>query len=144
MMSGIRGKNTSPELVLRRGLHRRGFRFRLHPPHLPGKPDLVFPRHRAVLFAHGCFWPQHNCPLFKWPKTRESFWRNKLKANVARDEDAISRLRRDGWRVAIVWECALKGSGSLLLAHVLERCEEWLHSSDAFLEVRGSEARSPL
>src|SRR5690349_4259655 len=109
MMSGIRGKNTRPELILRSGLHRRGFRFRLHPADLPGKPDLVFPKHQAVLFAHGCFWHGHDCHLFKWPRTREEFWRTKIEQNRKVDERAQTRLGQAGWRQAVVWECALKG-----------------------------------
>src|SRR5262245_6595907 len=86
MMSGIRGKNTKPEMVLRRGLHAEGFRFRLHGPALPGRPDLVFPKWSAVIFVHGCFWHRHNCRLFKWPSTKSRFWRAKLTGNVSRDE----------------------------------------------------------
>src|SRR6476469_8441462 len=98
MMSGIRGKDTNPEMILRRGLHRRGFRFRLHGSELPGKPDLIFPRHRAVLFAHGCFWHGHGCHLFKWPKSREQFWRTKIGQNCERDRIAVAKLRENGWR----------------------------------------------
>jgi DNA mismatch endonuclease, patch repair protein len=105
MMSGIRGKDTRPEMIIRRGLHARGFRYRLHDRRLPGKPDLVFPKYRAVIFVHGCFWHGHNCPFFKWPKTREAFWRKKIEGNVARDRDAIAQLQMSGWRVKLVWEC---------------------------------------
>lgn len=141
MMSGIRGKNTRPEIVLRSGLHRRGFRFRLHGSGIPGKPDLIFPKHRAVLFAHGCFWHGHGCHLFKWPKSREEFWHPKIRQNRERDRVALDRLRENGWRVGEVWECALKGRTRLQVAEVLDRCERWLRSEDPTLEVAGDEAR---
>ena len=85
MMAGIRGKNTKPELAMRSALHRRGFRFRLHCKELPGKPDLVFRKFRAVIFVHGCFWHGHGCHLFKWPKTRSEFWQQKIHSNIDRD-----------------------------------------------------------
>src|SRR5690606_16975078 len=90
MMSGIRGKNTRPELILRSALHRKGFRFRLHRKDLPGRPDMIFPQYRAVLFVHGCFWHGHNCHLFKWPSTREEFWREKIAGNIKRDKRQIT------------------------------------------------------
>jgi DNA mismatch endonuclease (patch repair protein) len=138
MMSGIRGKNTKPELILRSGLHRRGFRFRLHVPGLPGKPDLVFPRHQAVLFAHGCFWHGHDCHLFKWPKSREEFWQRKIDENRKRDEAATAVLRALGWRIGQVWECALKGRTRLTEGEVLEKCEEWLLSDFAEMTIAGN------
>jgi DNA mismatch endonuclease, patch repair protein len=141
MMSGIRGKDTKPEMMLRSGLHGRGFRFRIHGSALPGKPDLVFPKHRAVLFAHGCFWHGHECHLFKWPKSREEFWRTKIGQNRERDQAALIKLRQNGWRIGEVWECALKGRTRLSVADVLDRCETWLRSEDPVLEVTGDEAR---
>jgi len=141
MMAGIRGKDTKPEIVLRRGLHRRGFRFRLHGAALPGKPDLVFPKHKAVLFAHGCFWHGHECHLFKWPKSRQEFWHAKINQNRERDQAALGKLRDNGWRIGEVWECALKGRTRLAVADVLDRCETWLRSEDPVLEVAGDEAR---
>ena len=139
MMAGIRGKNTKPELTLRRGLHASGFRFRLHDRNLPGKPDIVFPKYRAVLFAHGCFWHGHDCHLFKWPRTREEFWRRKINETCRRDFLAIDMLAQRGWRVAEIWECALKGRTRLAVAEVLDRCETWLRSEAARLEIAGDE-----
>ena len=140
-MSGIRAKNTKPELVLRRGLHRRGLRFRLHSSVVPGKPDLIFPKYNAALFAHGCFWHHHNCRLFKWPSSRKEFWRSKIARNVERDREVRAELETTGWRVGIVWECALKGRASLPLEVVLDSCEHWLLSDEADLEIRGDEVR---
>jgi len=144
MMSGIRGKNTKPEIVLRRGLHRLGFRFRVHRPDLPGKPDLVFPKHRAVIFVQGCFWHGHACHLFKWPKSREEFWRGKIRQNQNRDKVSFENLRAKGWRVGEVWECALKGRERLGEETVVSRCADWLLSSADSLEVSGCEKRPSL
>ena len=137
MMSGIRGKNTKPELLLRKGLHARGFRFRLHDPDLPGKPDIVFPRYRAVIFAHGCFWHGHDCHLFKWPKTREEFWRAKIARNREVDAKSEATLTKIGWRHAIIWECALKGRTRLPQEQMLDSCATWLKSDSDSIVIRG-------
>jgi len=137
MMSGIRGFNTKPELFLRKGLHARGFRFRIHNRSLPGRPDLVFKKYNAVLFAHGCFWHLHDCPLFKWPQSRAEFWREKLLRNMANDERTVCELAAEGWRVGLIWECALKGPMRLPPHKVLNKCERWLKSNKRRLEIRG-------
>ena len=110
-MSRIRGQDTKPEMLVRKGLHARGLRFRLHDRKLPGCPDLVFQRYRAAVFIHGCFWHGHGCALSKIPATRQEFWLKKLGDNVDRDQRAIESLSARGWRVLIVWECALRGPG---------------------------------
>ena len=137
MMSGIRSTNTKPEMLLRKALHGAGFRFRLHDPRLPGKPDMVFPRYRAALFAHGCFWHGHDCHLFKMPSSRREFWQSKIERNQLVDARTRSALIADGWRVGIVWECALKGRTRLPFNIVIENCGSWLRSSDQALEIRG-------
>lgn len=137
MMSGIRGTNTKPELLLRKGLHSLGFRFRLHDRSLPGKPDIVLPRYKAVIFAHGCFWHGHDCHLFKWPSTRPEFWQAKIARNRAVDERTDAALTEAGWRQAVVWECALKGKTRLPLEDVIQSCAEWLRSDRPRLEIRG-------
>jgi DNA mismatch endonuclease (patch repair protein) len=134
MMSGIRGKNTKPELLIRKALHARGFRYRLHCD-LPGKPDICLPKHRAVIFVHGCFWHGHECHLFKWPATRPEFWRAKIGRNREVDRAAERRLAVDGWRVAVVWECALKGTRRWPMAKVVDDCQTWLLSSAIRLEI---------
>ena len=107
MMSGIRGKDTQPEKLVRSFLHREGLRFALHAK-LPGKPDLAFPKHGAVVFVHGCFWHRHpNCRYATTPASNSEFWRTKFDANVARDNDAAKRLRSSGWRVFVVWSCSI-------------------------------------
>lgn len=108
MMSGIRGKNTSPEMFLRRAVHASGLRYRLGGCGLPGRPDLVFPRLGAVVFVHGCFWHMHHCSYFKWPKSNADFWQTKICANAARDLRVTKELEELGWRVFVVWECELR------------------------------------
>ena len=125
-MAGIRSANTSPEMLLRRGLHALGWRYRLHGSGLPGKPDLVFPSCRAVSFANGCFWHGHDCHLFKWPKSREEFWRTKIGGNIVRDSRVRDQLRAQGWRIADVWECSLKGRERLPLDDVIAACDAFL------------------
>lgn len=139
MMSGIRGKDTRPELVMRKGLHARGFRYVLRGRGLPGKPDLVFPRYNALILVHGCFWHVHNCSDFKWPKTRRNFWRRKLLGNRRRDVMTVSRLRKEGWRVLVVWECALKGSKLQFLHSILDTVEIWLRSDVEYMEIMDEE-----
>lgn len=142
MMAGIRGKNTKPELAVRSALHRRGFRFRVHCKKLPGKPDLVFPKFRAVIFVHGCFWHGHGCHLFKWPKTRSEFWQQKINSNIDRDRKQRRTLLSSGWRVAIIWECVLKGRTSVSVDEIAEECARWLASDTKELRLSGNETRT--
>ena len=137
MMSGIRHKNTKPELLVRTQLFARGYRYRLHAGHLPGKPDIIFPKYKAVVFIHGCFWHCHDCHLFKWPQSRQEFWQQKLSSNKERDLRHQLELRSGGWRVAVIHECALKGKTRIELSCLLDRIESWFQSSDDFLEISG-------
>lgn len=137
MMAGIRAKNTKPELLLRKGLHAHGFRFRLHDAGLPGRPDIVLPRYRSVVFAHGCFWHGHDCHLFRLPSTRPEFWRAKIERNREVDARSEAALKEAGWRQAIVWECALKGRTRLPLEDVIGDCADWLRSDRQRIEIRG-------
>lgn len=118
MMSGIRAKNTKPELLVRSYLHGHGFRFRLHDKKLPGNPDIVLPRWRTALFVHGCFWHWHSCRYFKLPQTRTEFWREKLGRNKARDERNQLVLEKLGWRVLVIHECSLRDSPDEALAQL--------------------------
>jgi DNA mismatch endonuclease, patch repair protein len=120
MMASVRSANTKPELTLRRALHARGCRFRIHRRDLPGTPDLVFPSRRAVIFVNGCFWHGHYCRAGALPRTRREFWEAKISANKLRDERNITTLRQLGWRVSVVWECELCSS------HIIESVMEWL------------------
>lgn len=121
MMSGIRGKNTAPELVIRSLLHRNGFRFSLHRKDLPGTPDIVMPSREIVVFVHGCFWHGHRCEIFKWPKTNAKFWREKISGNVARDRRSQSLLLQLGWEVVVFWECEVRRALRLGHLHLLLR-----------------------
>lgn len=136
-MAAIRDKDTKPEMLLRRALHAKGFRYRLHDRRLPGRPDLVFPKYRAVVFVNGCFWHGHQCDQFRWPKTREEFWRAKIGGNVARDDVNIAALHDVGWRVGIVWECAMKGKGRLGVDAVVDAVARWLSFDGGDLIVQG-------
>lgn len=137
MMSGIRGKDTEPELMIRKGLFARGFRYRLHDGRLPGKPDLVFPKYKAVIFVQGCFWHGHDCALFKWPKTRKAFWSEKIGGNRARDERNIAVLLLDGWRVLQIWECSIKGTRRKKIDVIVNRTERWLIGKRGQGEIKG-------
>jgi len=106
MMSGIHGKDTKPEILVRRYLHRLGFRFRLHDPKLPGKPDLVLPKYKTVIFVHGCFWHRHQgCKFSSTPKSNTDFWLAKLNGNVARDLVVEEKIKTIGWHRIVIWEC---------------------------------------
>ncbi|WP_151971963.1 very short patch repair endonuclease [Erythrobacter sp. EC-HK427] len=126
MMSGIRDRDTAPEMLIRSGLHRMGFRYRLHDKKLPGRPDLVFPSRRAAIEVRGCFWHGHDCNLFRWPGTRPEFWRRKISTNIARDARNRNALLNAGWRLAEVWECQLKGRERQALEPVLQQLREFL------------------
>lgn len=137
MMSGIRAKNTKPELLVRKHLHAAGFRYRIHDTRLKGRPDLVFPKWNAVVFINGCFWHAHDCHLFKFPKTRPDFWKSKLVGNAERDRRNKHYLQSSGWRIGVVWECALKGSQRLSMREITQKIAEWLQSSRNDFELKG-------
>jgi DNA mismatch endonuclease (patch repair protein) len=134
MMSGIRGKNTKPELALRMAMHARGFRYRLHAKDIHWRADLVFPEYHAAVFVHGCFWHRHSeCRCTTTPSTRPEFWRSKFEANTARDSVVKSKLLEQGWRVATVWECAVRKADQVDAATGI--LSTWLRSEDSELEI---------
>lgn len=128
-MAGIRGKDTRIEIFLRKALFARGLRYRINDARLPGKPDIVFPRRRAVVFVNGCFWHGHDCSLFKLPASNADFWRAKIEANRERDKRTCSELAALGWRVAVVWECALRGRSRMAGGDVASMLSDWLMDS---------------
>jgi DNA mismatch endonuclease (patch repair protein) len=134
MMAGIKGKNTKPELAFRRALHALGFRFRLHAKKVPGRPDIVLPKHRAAVFVHGCFWHRHQgCRYTTSPSTRPDFWQAKFKANTTRYSAVRMMLRETGWRVATVWGCALRRPDQV--AATAELLSAWLYSDAGQIEI---------
>jgi DNA mismatch endonuclease (patch repair protein) len=138
-MSRIRDRDSKPEMLIRRGLHAKGLRYRLHVRRLPGRPDLVFAKHRAAVFVHGCFWHAHGCKLSKLPGTRQDFWRLKLEGNVERDQRAVAALQTAGWRVLVIWECALRGTAKLAERAVLESAARYIGRAGGtrLMEIKG-------
>ena len=133
-MSAIRSQNTKPELKLRHALHKMGFRYRLYSNKIIGKPDMVFKRFNAVVFVNGCFWHKHDCSNFQLPKSRVEFWQKKLEGNKSRDQNVLSVLQSEGWRIAVVWECALKGRGQPEKI-IAGKVANWLQGRDSFIEL---------
>lgn len=134
MMAGIRGKDTKPEMRLRLALHARGFRYRLHVKQLPGRPDLVFAKHLAVIFVHGCFWHRHTgCRYTTSPATRVEFWQAKFQENLRRDALVHEELMRAGLRIGLVWECALRRSEQV--ENAADCVAAWLQGNERFLEL---------
>lgn len=136
-MAAVRARDTKPEMMVRKALHAAGLRYRLNVRDLPGKPDIVLPRHRAVVFVHGCFWHRHECDLFRWPESRTDFWREKLDGNAARDATAADALDRAGWRRAVIWECALKGRKKRDFQDTMQRLITWIRSDEQAITIRG-------
>ena len=142
-MSRIRGANTKPEIRVRSMLHRMGYRFRLHRKDLPGKPDIVLPKYETVIFVHGCFWHRHEgCRYTTSPSTRQEFWQAKFTANVVRDEALRDKLLEDGWRIATVWECALRKPDQMNVTTDL--LSAWLRSNELQLQIGDDEASSVI
>ncbi len=136
-MAAIRSGHTRPEILVRKAMHAAGLRYRLHARHLPGRPDIVLPRYKAVIFVNGCFWHRHDCHLFKWPGTREDFWRDKIGRNVENDKKAVNALQEAKWRIATVWECALKGRTRVEFPEAMNRLVSWVRSSEPAITIRG-------
>ena len=134
-MARVKGRDTKPEMLIRRALHARGFRYRLHVRDLPGRPDIVLPKHRAAILIHGCFWHAHGCRLFKKPGTRPEFWEEKLAQNRARDARDLRLLQEDGWRTLTIWECSFRGKGAAALGRVADDAARWLVSDQRDGEI---------
>jgi len=135
IMSSIKSKNTKPELIVRQRLHALGFRYILHDKRLPGKPDIVLPRYKAVIQIQGCFWHGHDsCYLFKWPKSRSEFWYEKINKNIARDRANQEKLLELGWRVLIWWECNIRNFHDFELG--LTKTVEWIKGNQSYMEIR--------
>jgi DNA mismatch endonuclease (patch repair protein) len=138
IMRSIKSKDTKPELLVRKALHARGLRFRLHVKSLPGRPDLVLPRYKAVIFVNGCFWHGHRCRLSSTPKTRTTFWLGKISTNMNRDRYTHGQLLDAGWRLAVVWECALVGRHRMPLEDCIDQLVAWIKDPRALgIELEG-------
>ena len=138
-MAGIKSKDTKPELQIRSALHRRGYRYTLHNKKLFGKPDLCLKKYKVAIFINGCFWHAHNdCHLFRLPKSKVEFWEQKLTKNKLRDKENIESLGNDGWRILLLWECALKGKQRLDFESLIETASKWIESDSTWLEIRGN------
>ena len=121
-MSRIKGKNTKPEMLVRKYLHAHGFRYRLHSKNLPGKPDIVLPKYKTIIFVDGCFWHGHKgCKYFVVPKTNTDFWLDKINGNITNDSKVIKALKKDGWKVIVIWECDLKKKIETTLANLVRK-----------------------
>lgn len=138
VMSRVGSKDTKPELLIRKGLHARGFRYRLHVNNLPGKPDMVFPRYKSVIQINGCFWHGHSCPRCRMPNSNSEYWNRKIARNRERDISNRRSLTDEGWRVLTIWECALTGKWKLDLDQVIALTSEWLRSTKLIGEIEGS------
>lgn len=138
MMANIKSKNTQLEIKIRKALYAKGFRYRINDKKLYGKPDLVLPKYKAVIFMHGCFWHKHDCHLFKWPQSREQFWKEKITKNVKKDCETLNILQSKGWRVLIVWECSIKGRTRIPFDTVINSIEDWIKSESTFSIIEGS------
>ena len=136
-MAAIKAKDTKPELYIRKALFKKGFRYKLHDKKLPGKPDLVFPKYKAVIFVHGCFWHGHDCHLFKWPSTRPDFWYQKIKRNIEVDKNNYKKLKKYGWRVLTIWECALKGKTRKPAEKIIDEAGNWLIAGKRDKVIKG-------
>ena len=137
IMAAVKGKNTSPEIKVRKALHAVGFRFRLHRKDLPGKPDIVLPKYRVVVMVHGCLWHGHQCRRFRWPVANAEYWRSKIERNLARDAANLDALRDAHWTVKVVWDCQLK-DGIAALLEDLDRIRSWrafLKQVEAWREI---------
>ena len=137
MMASVRSRDTGPEVVIRKSLHKRGFRYRTNDSKLPGRPDIVFPKYRAAVLVHGCFWHGHDCSLFRMPGTRREFWADKLRQNRERDEKVRQALHETGWRCLTVWECALRGPEKRDFAALIEEVAHWVTTGGIVCELRG-------
>lgn len=139
MMSGIKAKDTKPEIFVRKALFRKGYRYRIHNKSLPGKPDIVLAKYKVAIQINGCYWHGHeDCPLFRLPKSKTEFWDKKIKSNITRDERSLDLLAKRGWRVVIVWECAIKGKDRIDPANLLSQIESFIKSKNrTFLSIRG-------
>ena len=140
-MSKIKSKNTRPEILIRKYLFSKGFRFRINDRRYPGTPDIVLKKYNAVIFIHGCFWHGHiGCDKFKIPKTNTAFWVERIDKNRKRDAEVLNYLHATGWRICIIWECAIRGKSQLMkLDKIINKISKWLNSKRIWIEITSEE-----
>lgn len=141
IMASIKGKDTQPEMMIRRALHALGFRYRLHVKDLPGCPDMVLPKYNAVIMVNGCFWHGHDCKAHNKPKSRIEYWDEKISKNQTRDAKNNKRLHELGWRVATIWECAVFGKTKIAIDEIAVLVTEWIKNKDAELTLGGAKEK---
>lgn len=135
-MARIRSKNTEPEMCIRKGLHALGYRYILHSAKIPGKPDIVLPKYRAVIFIHGCYWHGHDCGQAKLPKSNGSYWLPKIARNQERDARNLAAVEAAGWRHLVIWECAFRRKGEIGLEETVREAAEWVTNGDNSAEIQ--------
>jgi DNA mismatch endonuclease (patch repair protein) len=138
MMAKIKAKDTKPEIKIRKALHALGFRYKLHDSKLPGKPDLVLTKYNAVIEVNGCFWHGHDCPIFRLPKSRTDYWKNKINRNIERDYDNFKKLLNLEWRILIVWGCTMRGKKSLEFEKMITTIDKWIKEGKKYKEISGT------
>jgi DNA mismatch endonuclease (patch repair protein) len=134
-MRRIRSADTKPEIALRRALHSQGMRYRVAPRNLPGRPDIAFTKDRFAVFVHGCFWHRHNCRNSVVPKTNREFWEKKFDSNIARDKRVVDSLTALGWRVCVVWECAIRSCDEQRIENLARIVSAWRHRQASYMEI---------
>lgn len=139
MMSAVKGKNTKPEIVIRKILYSAGYRYRLHVKNVSGNPDIVIKKLKTAIFINGCFWHGHDCHLFTIPKTRSDFWKQKIDSNTKRDKGNLEKLLNDGWKIIIVWGCSMKGKMKIDNIRLSQLLLEALMGADKIVEIDGIE-----
>jgi len=138
IMSRVKSKDTQPELLVRKALFTRGFRYRVHDKKLPGMPDIVLKKYNAIIFIHGCFWHGHmGCSRSRLPSSRKEFWSEKIKKNIERDTKTLKSLSEMGYRILIIWECSLKGKNKIPFTQLMDEIEGWLYEGPQLLEIQG-------
>ena len=138
IMASIPGKNTRPELIVRKSLHHKGFRYRIHEKRLPGTPDLSLPKYKVAIQINGCFWHGHSCPSFRPPQHRREYWQSKIEMNKTRDRKNNKTLLNMGWRLMVIWECAIQGPRRIDLDILMSIIENWILVGNDYIEIEGS------
>lgn len=137
VMSRITGKDTEPEIKIRKTLHGLGYRYSLHKKNLPGKPDIYLRKYNGLIEINGCYWHGHDCHFFKWPENNKEFWKNKIRRTKERDRNNFKKLQNMGYRLLVIWECAITGKTSLDFEMLIDYIIRWLHSDIKFKEIEG-------